>query len=84
VLSLRDLIVAQPDAPIADCMQQDVAFVHLDDSKEEVARKLIRYNLLAIPVIDEHEHLKGVVTVNDVVDLVTPRSWQNQPRRMTG
>jgi magnesium transporter len=84
VLSLRDLIVAQPDAPIADCMQQDVAFVHLDDSKEEVARKLIRYNLLAIPVVDEEDRLKGVVTVNDVLDLVTPRAWQNQPRRMTG
>ena len=84
VLSLRDLIVAQPDAPIADCMQQDVAHVHLDDSREEVARRLIRYNLLAIPVLDEQDHLKGVVTVNDVVDLVTPRSWQNQPRRMTG
>ena len=63
-------------------MQRDVASVHLDDSKEEVARKLIRYDLLAIPVTDEDERLKGVVTVNDVLDLVTPRSWQNRPRRM--
>jgi CBS domain-containing protein/sporulation protein YlmC with PRC-barrel domain len=84
VLSLRDLVVAQPDTLIADCQRQDVAFVRLDDSKEEVARKLIHYNLLAIPVVDEHSHLKGMVTVDDVIDLVTPRSWQNQPRRMAG
>ena len=84
VLSLRDLVVAEPDTLIADCARQDVAFVRLDDSKEEVARKLIHYNLLAIPVVDEHSHLKGMVTVDDVIDLVTPRSWQNQPRRMAG
>jgi magnesium transporter len=81
---LRDLVVAEPDALIADCMRQDVAFVRLDDSKDEVARKLIHYNLLAVPVVDEHGHLKGVVTVDDVMDIVTPRAWQNRPRRMTG
>jgi magnesium transporter len=84
VLSLRDLIVAQPDARVDTFMQREVASVHLDDSKEEVARKLIRYDLLAIPVTDEDDRLKGVVTVNDVLDLVTPRSWQNRPRRMMG
>jgi magnesium transporter len=84
VISLRDLIIAQPDAPVASFMQRDIASVRLDDFKEEVARKLIRYDLLAIPVTDEDGDLKGVVTVNDVLDLVTPRSWQNRPRRMTG
>ncbi len=84
VLSLRDLVVAQPETLIADCMREDVAFVRLDDSKEEVARRLIHYNLLAVPVVDQHGHLKGMVTVDDVIDLVTPRAWQNQPRRMTG
>jgi CBS domain-containing protein len=84
VISLRDLIIAQPDAAVASFMQRDIASVRLDDSKEEVARKLIRYDLLAIPVTDEEGDLKGVVTVNDVLDLVTPRSWQNRPRRMTG
>jgi len=82
VLSLRDLIVARPDAPVAGLVQRDMAYVRLNDPKEEVARKLIRYDLLAIPVTDDDDHLKGVVTVNDVLDLVTPRSWQNRPRRM--
>jgi len=84
VLSLRDLVVAPPDSLIVDSMREDVPFVELDDSKEEVARKLIHYNLLAIPVVDEERRLKGMVTVNDVIDLVAPRHWQNRPRRMTG
>jgi len=84
VLSLRDLIVAPPDARVVDFMHRDVEFARLDDSKEEVARKLVRYNLLAIPVVDDEHHLKGVVTVSDVVDLVAPRAWQNRLRRMMG
>lgn len=84
VLSLRDLVVAPPDARVADFMHRDVEFARLNDSKGEVARKLVRYNLLAIPVVDDADHLKGVVTVNDVVDLVAPRAWQNRARRMMG
>jgi len=84
VISLRDLIVARPDTPVRDFMQRDTAYVRLDDPKEEVARKLIRYDLLAIPVIDDDDQLRGVVTVNDVIDLVTPRAWQNRPRKMLG
>ncbi len=84
VLSLRDLVVAQPESRVADIMRRDVETVRLDDDEEEVARRLVHYDLLAIPVVDDEGHLKGVVTVNDVVDLVTPRSWQNRPRRMLG
>jgi len=84
ILPLRNLIVAPPDARVADIMHRDVEFVRVDDPEEQVAQKLIRYDLLAIPVVDEQNRLKGVVTVNDVVDLVTPRSWQNRPRRMLG
>jgi Mg/Co/Ni transporter MgtE len=84
ILPLRNLIVAPPDARVADIMRRDVEFVRVDEPEEQVAQKLIRYDLLAIPVVDEENHLKGVVTVNDVLDLVAPRSWQNRPRRMMG
>ncbi len=83
ILSLRNLIIAPPGAAVREIMRTDVERVRLDDPEEEVARKLVRYDLLAIPVVDEDDRLKGVVTVNDVVDLVVPRSWHNQPRRMT-
>ena len=65
-------------------MRRDVKYVHLNDPQEEVARMLVRYDFLGIPVVDDENRLKGVVTVNDVVDLVTPRSWRNRPRRMRG
>jgi Mg/Co/Ni transporter MgtE len=65
-------------------MRRETASVQLDDSAEEVARQLVRYDLLAIPVTDEEGRLKGVVTVDDVLELVTPRSWRNRPRRMLG
>jgi CBS domain-containing protein/sporulation protein YlmC with PRC-barrel domain len=84
VLSLRDLIVGQPNERMAAIMRRDIKYVRLDDSQEEVAAMLIRYDFLAIPVVDEENRLKGVVTVNDVVDLVAPRSWRNLPRRMLG
>jgi Mg/Co/Ni transporter MgtE len=84
VLPLRNLIVAPPNARVADIMRRDIEYVRIDEDEEQVAQKLIRYDLLAIPVVDEENRLKGVVTVNDVVDLVTPRSWQNRPRRMLG
>jgi len=84
VLSLRDLVVGQPNARIAQIMRRDVKYVRLDDPQEEVARMLIRYDFLGIPVVDDEDRLKGVVTVNDVVDLVAPRSWRNRPRRMLG
>lgn len=84
VLSLRDLVVSQPDERIAQIMRRDVKYVHLNDPQEEVARMLVRYDFLGIPVVDDENRLKGVVTVNDVVDLVAPRSWRNRPRRMRG
>ncbi len=81
-LTLRDLIVAHSDAMVADIMHRDIDFVRLEDSEEEVARKLVRYDLLSIPVVDDEERLKGVVNYDNVVELVTPRAWQNLPRRL--
>ncbi len=82
--TLRDLIVAHSDALVGDIMEPDLDSVRLDDEMEEVARKLVRYDLLAIPVVDDEGRLKGVVTVDNVVDLVTPRAWRNLPRSMRG
>lgn len=84
VLSLRDLIVAPPDAVVSTFMRRDVASVRLDDSKEEVARNLVRYNLLAVPVVDDEDCLRGVVTVDDVLEVVARPSWRVRSRRMGG
>src|SRR5205085_638499 len=62
VLSLRDLIVSPPDKPIGEIMNRDVVTVRLEDGQKEVAAVLSKYNLLAVPVVDDEFRLQGVVT----------------------
>lgn len=83
VLSLRDLIVSQPATPIEDIMIREVVTVGLDASIEEMAAVLTKYNLLAVPVLDEEHGLSGIVTVDDVLEDVLPESVRRRlPRTM--
>jgi magnesium transporter len=70
VLSLRDLILGEPSAPIAIYMTDDVVKVRPDTDQEEVARTIAKYDLAAVPVVDDEGQMLGVVTVDDVVDIV--------------
>lgn len=72
VLSLRDLIVAKPRTPIRDFMRRDVVTVRVDASRQEVAAVMSKYNLLALPVVDADEHLRGIVTIDDALDVMLP------------
>jgi magnesium transporter len=74
VLSLRDLIVARPRTPIREIMIRDVVSVGLETTSKEVAAVLSKYNLLALPVVDEEHHLQGIITVDDALDVVLPDS----------
>lgn len=74
VLSLRDLIVAQPDQPISSIMIRDVIAVHPDDDVKTVAAVLSKYNLLSVPVVDDEFRIQGLVTVDDALDAVLPES----------
>ena len=82
MLSLRDLIVAKPDTLIADVMIKEPITVSVLDDQDHVASVIARYNLLAVPVVDDNGHLEGIVTVDDALDAVAPeagRGWH--PRR---
>lgn len=70
VTSLRNLLTHPPSTRIADVMTPDVITVHPEADQEEVARIVSRYGLLALPVVDEGRHLLGIVTVDDVVDVI--------------
>jgi len=70
VLSLRELLVARPDQPLRDIMEREVVAVSPDMDQEDVARVVARYNLLAVPVVDEQRRLLGIVTVDDVADVM--------------
>lgn len=69
VSSLRQLVVVQPDTPINDFMTTDVFFVQTNMDQEEVAKIVARYDILAVPVVDETHQLVGIVTVDDVIDI---------------
>ncbi len=69
-VSLKDLVLAHPDTKLADMMTPNPKFVYTSDSQEEVARVLRDYDLLAVPVVDDEERLVGIVTWDDVVDII--------------
>jgi magnesium transporter len=70
VLSLRELILGEPGASIAMYMTDNVVTVAPETDQEEVARTIAKYDLSAVPVVDPHGQMLGVVTVDDVVDVV--------------
>ena len=72
VLSLRDLIIGEPEAKLADLMQTRLLSVLPQDSDRDVAETMNKYNLLAIPVIDEQNHMLGIITVDDVLEMLVP------------
>lgn len=77
ILSLRDLVVSPPDRSIGDVMTRDVVFVHTDTDQEEVARMIQRYDFLALPVVDSEQRLVGIVTVDDVIDILEQETTED-------
>lgn len=70
VLSLRQLVLADPDQPIADLYEQNVISVRTDTDQETVARVIETHDLLAVPVVDSENRLVGIVTVDDALDVL--------------
>lgn len=76
VLSIRSLLTAGPKQKIAKLIQTKIAKVRLNTAKKDVAHILTKYNLFAVPVVDMKNELKGVVTVDEVLEEVMPKSWK--------
>lgn len=70
VISLRDLIISDDDTMISEIMNDRVVSVSVSEDQEEVARKMKDYNFLAVPVIDFQSHLLGIITVDDIMDVM--------------
>ncbi len=81
VISLRDLIVADPFSTVADFMIRKVVSVSVDARLQEVAHQFERYKLLALPVTDEDDKLAGIITVDDTLEQVLPDNWRKRPTR---
>ena len=70
IVPMRRLLVAQPDTEIRELLAEVAVTVESLDPVEEAARVCARYDLMAVPVVDEHHCLVGIITVDDVLDIV--------------
>jgi magnesium transporter len=77
IVSLRDLILAKPNAAVADLMQQDVITVHAEEDQEQAALELAKYDLLALPVVDNQHRLVGIITHDDVIDVMIEEATED-------
>lgn len=77
VVSLRDLVMAEPDTSVAELVSRDVITVNPDDDQELVAEVMSKYDLLALPVVDENGKLLGIVTVDDALDVMEEESAED-------
>lgn len=82
VFSLRELVLAQPQTPIAEIMHRRVISVNVLDSQDRVAQAVAKYNLLAVPVVDDEGKLHGLVTADDALDKIIPTAWKKRLPRM--
>jgi len=77
VVSLRRLLLVPPDTPLKRIMTTEVHSAEVDTDQEDVARQVASYNLLALPVVDAENKLVGVVTVDDVIDVITDEATED-------
>ncbi|HEY8313241.1 MAG TPA: CBS domain-containing protein [Candidatus Baltobacteraceae bacterium] len=81
VLTLRSLLLALPTAFIERIMESDIVTVKLDTTARDVVATIARYDLLAVPVVDDEGKMRGIVTVDDAIDAVVPEKLvRNLPR----
>ncbi|MCS7015703.1 MAG: magnesium transporter [Gemmatales bacterium] len=77
VVSLRDLILAPRHRLVEEVMERDLITVHANEDRESVAQKLAHYDLLAIPVVDDQKRMLGIVTYDDVLDVVVSEATED-------
>ena len=77
VTSLRRLLLVSPETPLKRIMTSDLISARVDMDQEEVARQVAAYNLLAIPVVDEENKLVGIITVDDVIDVIKDEATED-------
>jgi magnesium transporter len=82
VLALSDLVLAQPDTPMTEFTRRRVIAVNVNDSHSEVAQTVSKYHLLAVPVVDDEQHLLGMITAGDALSPLLPAQWKkHRPQR---
>lgn len=78
VFSLGNMIFAQPDASVSEFMQTRVISANLVTRQDDVAQLISKYNLLALPVVDDENRMHGIVTADDALDKIIPTAWKKR------
>ncbi|QQY79893.1 magnesium transporter [Keratinibaculum paraultunense] len=77
IVSLRKLVISDEDLLIEDIMERDVIYVHTHDDQETVARVFKRYGFLALPVVDNEGRLIGIITVDDIMEVIDQEATED-------
>ncbi|OED30771.1 magnesium transporter MgtE N-terminal domain-containing protein [Methanosphaera sp. WGK6] len=78
VVTIRELLLNNNDTKIYDYMNKDIISVDVNEEENEVAKIIAKYNLVALPIVDENNKMKGIVTVDDAIDIVLPTAWKKR------
>jgi len=82
VFSLRDLLTVDQDKKVRDFMTENPVTVSTLATEEEITDVIAKYNLLALPVVDDEGELHGIITIDDAIDLVLPLAWKKRLPRI--
>lgn len=77
IVSLKDLVLAPLDKKVADVMQKGVIFVNTYDDQEYIADIVKKYDLLSVPVVDNEQRLVGIITIDDIVDVIEEENTED-------
>jgi len=77
VISLKELITSEDDVPIQSIMNKNVISVHANDDQEKVAEIIKKYNLIVLPVTDDENRLLGIITIDDIMDVVEQEATED-------
>ncbi|MCA9039766.1 MAG: magnesium transporter [Planctomycetaceae bacterium] len=80
LISFRELLLADPEVKLTDIMQRDVVTVRVSDDREHVASEIAKYDLLAMPVVDSQNRLVGIVTHDDIIDVLQEEATEDAHR----
>ncbi len=76
-VSAKDIILHKPNDKIGDFMQENVIYAHTSTDREEVSNMLQKYDLLAVPVVDNENRITGIVTIDDAIDIIQEESQED-------
>ncbi len=76
VISLSDMVLAQPSTPLEQIMHHHPVYVQIETPRDDVLEEISKYNLLAVPVVNEDNQLQGIVTADDALEMILPQEWK--------